>query len=110
MGRIRDILENEKEMRPSDLQNEKSHFANHNERNALELITEFTEKRNILIGKLEGMTDIEIYKKAIHPRLKTSMTIMNLFLLVAEHDYHHLSRINELIKNFKFIPKYYLIT
>lgn len=106
LERIKDILEGKKEMRSAYLPKRKVNFKHYNNRNVVELITEFSEKRNKLIEKLESMTEIEIYKKAIHPRLKTSISIMNLLFMVAMHDYHHLSRINIIIKDFKRIPKY----
>jgi hypothetical protein len=38
---------------------------------------------------------------ALHPRLKTPMRIIDLFLFVAEHDDHHLARITELARLIK---------
>jgi len=105
LERIRDILENNEKMRSFYLKKRKFQSANYNNRNVLELISEFTEKRNKLIEKLENMTEVEIYKTAIHPRLKTPMSIMNLLFMTAMHDYHHLSRINVIIKDLKCIPK-----
>ncbi|MBN4047241.1 DinB family protein [bacterium AH-315-P13] len=105
LERIRDILENKEKMRSAYLQKGKFQSANYNNRNVLELIIEFSEKRSKLIEKLEDMTEAEIYKRAIHPRLKTSMSIMNLLFMAAMHDYHHLSRINTIIKDLKCIPK-----
>jgi len=39
-----------------------------------------------------------VFKSALHPRLKTPMRTMDLFLFVAEHDDHHLAKISEIIK------------
>lgn len=103
-GRLDDILRNKK-LRPADLTNKKTDLANHNNRNVEELLHEFTEARNSIINKLEVLTDDEIYKFALHPRLKTPMRTMDLFLFVAEHDDHHLAQINFLEKKLPLIHK-----
>lgn len=97
-GRLNDILHNKKELRPADLSNRKTHTANHNDRDPEELVSEFSKERNKAISKLETLTEEDIFKSALHPRLKTPMRTMDLFLFVAEHDDHHLARITELYK------------
>ena len=98
MGRLEDILANEKEMRPADLENKKTNLANHNSRNVEELLQEFSEARNSIVNKLELLTEKEVFQYALHPRLKTPLRIMDLFLFVADHDDHHLARITEIDK------------
>ena len=98
MGRLEDILGNEKEMRPADLENKKTNLANHNSRDVEEILQEFSEARNSIVNKLELLTEKEVFLYALHPRLKTPMRIMDLFLFVADHDDHHLARITEIDK------------
>lgn len=108
LERIRDILENKEEMRSmrsAYSKNGKFQSINYNNRNVLELIAEFSKKRSKLIEKLEDLNEEDIYKRAIHPRLKTSISIMNLLFMAAMHDYHHLSRINEITMGLNCIPK-----
>ena len=95
-GRLKDILNNEIEMRSVDLENKKTDLAMHNEKDINVLLEEFFNVRMSTINKLNNLTEKDIYKYALHPRLKTPMRIMDLFLFVAEHDDHHLSRISEL--------------
>ena len=47
---------------------------------------------------LEQLTEEQIFLSALHPRLKTPMRTIDLFLFVADHDDHHLARITELVK------------
>jgi uncharacterized damage-inducible protein DinB len=102
-GRLEDILNNQKEMRPVDLENKKTDSANHNSRNIEEILQEFTETRGSVVIKLEKLTEKEVFQFALHPRLKTPMRIMDLFLFVAEHDDHHLARITEIERLLKTV-------
>ncbi len=95
-GRLEDILNGTKELRHADLENTKTDLANHNSKNIEDLLKEFSEIRDITLAKLETLNEEEIYKYALHPRLKTPMRMMDLFLFVAEHDDHHLVRIAEI--------------
>ena len=95
-GRLNDILNNEVEMRSVDLENKKTDLAMHNDKDINVLLKEFFNVRKLTINKLNNLTEKDVYKHALHPRLKTPMRIMDLFLFVAEHDNHHLSGITAL--------------
>jgi hypothetical protein len=45
---------------------------------------------------IENIGEEIIFKSALHPRLKTPMRTMDLFLFVAEHDDHHLATISSI--------------
>ena len=95
-GRLDDILTHKKELRPADLTNKKTNQADHNKRDVKELIEEFSTVRNSMITRLQNLSEEDVFQSALHPRLKTPMRTMDLFLFVAEHDDHHLARISEL--------------
>lgn len=97
-GRLEDINSGQVELRPADLQNNKTNLANHNEKSINELLNSFRQLRQQTIVLLEEMDEETVFKSALHPRLKTPMRTMDLFLFVAEHDDHHLARITELVK------------
>ena len=97
-GRLEDILNGTEYMRPADLENQKTNSANHNEKEIEELLNEFVNLRQRTLNSLIMLNEKEVYKYALHPRLKTPMRTMDLFLFVAEHDDHHLARISELNK------------
>lgn len=97
-GRLEDILNNETELRPTDLQNRKTHEASHNSKSIEELLKDFRTIRKITIDKISSLSEEVIFRSALHPRLKTPMRTMDLFLFVADHDDHHLARITELVK------------
>lgn len=94
--RLEDILNGHPSMCPADLNNKKTHEANHNARDAKELFSTFRTSRKITILALEKVKNEELVLTSLHPRLKIPMTIPDLFLFVAEHDDHHLARITEI--------------
>jgi uncharacterized damage-inducible protein DinB len=97
-GRLEDILNNKKELRITDLQNAQTTNANHNAADLQELLSRFRQIRTKTCVALEQLDEHDIFRSAHHPRLKIPMRTMDLFLFVADHDDHHLSRITELAK------------
>jgi uncharacterized damage-inducible protein DinB len=100
-GRLDDILKGQKELRPTDLQNTKTTEANHNAREVGELLAAFRTIRMETLDLLSGITEEQVFRSALHPRLKTPMRTMDLFLFVADHDDHHLARITALANALK---------
>jgi len=97
-GRLEDIINGEIELRPTDLQNNKTHLANHNARPVQQLLSEFRAIRQQTMAALRSIDEETVFKSALHPRLKTPMRTMDLFIFVAEHDDHHLATITTLLK------------
>jgi len=96
--RLEDIINGEIELRPTDLANRKTDLANHNAKSLEELLSSFRQIRAQTLSVLEKLDEETIFRSALHPRLKTPMRTMDLFLFVAEHDDHHLARIAELVR------------
>ena len=95
-GRLKDILAENEFLRSWDLENNKTHTANHNRRDLDFLLFEFTKARKKTMKLLAEVKEEQVYWSALHPRLKQPMRMMDLFLFVADHDDHHLARITEL--------------
>lgn len=100
-GRFEDIQNGAPEMRPTDLSNRRTDQANHNDKPIDELLKQFRTIRNQTLNMLQDISEPVIFRSALHPRLKTPMRTMDLFLFVAEHDDHHLARITEIAKQGK---------
>ena len=100
-GRLDDIISGKTELRPADLQNTKTSQANHDAVPTKELLRRFRQIRTVSLQKLEQLDEKQIFSSALHPRLKTPMRTIDLFLFVAEHDDHHLARITELARLIK---------
>ncbi len=94
-GRLEDILAGREELRPTDLSNRKTDEANHNARGAEALVRAFTELRQMTIARLEALTEEQLFLASLHPRLRTPMRTIDLWLFVAEHDDHHLAKMTE---------------
>ncbi len=97
-GRLDDFLKAEKELRSADLSNRKTHEANHNSQTVEKLLTDFRTERKLLVEKLNQMSDEDLDRTALHPRLKTPMKVIDLAFFVAEHDDHHLAQITSLAR------------
>jgi len=99
-GRLEDILLQKEYLRPADLENKKTDLAEHNTKNLEAILDEFTNYRSKTLTRLKNLNETEVFRHALHPRLKTPMRTMDLFHFVAEHDDHHLARISELQRKF----------
>ena len=97
-GRLEDIKSGKMELRPTDLQNTRTSLANHDAVPMEELLYSFRQIRTQTVNLLEKLDERQVFRSALHPRLKTPMRTMDLFLFVAEHDDHHLARITELAR------------
>ena len=99
--RLDDIISGNEYMTPTDLANSKTDLAGHNSKPVEELIREFSMIRLDILSMLENIPEEFIFRFSLHPRLKTPMRTMDLFLFVAEHDDHHLARITAIEKQLR---------
>jgi uncharacterized damage-inducible protein DinB len=97
-GRLEEILNGQREMRPADLQNKKTTEAHHNDRPVSEILEGFDTLRAITITRLENLKEEDVFKSALHPRLKSPMRTIDLFAFVAEHDDHHLAAMSTIAR------------
>ncbi len=97
-GRLEDLRSNLKGLRPADMKNTKTENANHNEKDLIKLLNDFSEVRAELVKKLEEFPKNKISNSISHPRLKQPMTVVDMCFFIDEHDDHHLVRITEIIK------------
>ena len=91
-------------LHPADLENRKTHDANHNSRPISEILENFRTARLAIMEKLGRMTTAELSRTALHPRLQQPMTVVDLCYFVAEHDDHHLGTIEDLRSTFLGSP------
>ncbi|HEY4358019.1 MAG TPA: DinB family protein [Acidobacteriaceae bacterium] len=98
LRRVEDYVNGSTGLSPTDLQNGKTHEANHNARPLEEILGKFRAARAMLLDRVTGL-DASLYSVAIpHPRLKTPMRLVDHLFFVAEHDDHHLAQIWELLQ------------
>jgi hypothetical protein len=59
----------------------------------------FTQTRQNNLKKYASLSSAQLTKHSVHPRLKVKMTPVDLAWFDAEHDDHHLVKINEILRN-----------
>ncbi|MEQ9592639.1 MAG: DinB family protein [Cyclobacteriaceae bacterium] len=62
-----------------------------------EVIAYFQEGRNKNIALYNSLSEVDLQKSSLHPRLKVMMNPVDLAMFDAEHDDHHLVKINEIL-------------
>ena len=94
--RLDDYDAGAQQLHPADLENRKTHEANHNNRPISDILLEFTSVRGRIVDRLARMSPAELARTGLHPRLQQPMSVVDLCFFVAEHDDHHLQTIEEL--------------
>lgn len=98
--RVEDFLAGRADLTVADLQNRRTHEANHNAAPLGHLLRGFREARGGLVDLLAGVDEATLGRTARHPRLGVPMNLVDHAFFVAEHDDYHLARISELLHAF----------
>src|SRR5260221_5056750 len=98
-NRVNDLLEHKEMLSAADLNNTKTHHANHNSKPISELLNQFSSARNNLTRKIENFDEATALISSIHPRLKQEMRLIDSLFFIAEHDDHELTKIRQLLLN-----------
>jgi hypothetical protein len=69
----------------------------YNAQSVTKVLLHFHENRTKNLIKYKLISEQDLDRSSLHPRLKVQMTPVDLALFDAEHDDHHLVRINEII-------------
>lgn len=96
MNRLDDYEAGRETLHPADMQNRKTHEANHNADTIENILSAFRAERMEFVGRLDEYDEEFINRVALHPRLNTKIRVIDLAFFIAEHDDHHLARISEL--------------
>ena len=100
MNRLDDYEASRPTLHAADLENRKTHEANHNANNIGAILNTFRAERMEFVRRLDEYDEAFIQKTALHPRLQMEIRPLDLCFFIAEHDDHHLARISELIRLF----------
>lgn len=90
-ARLDDFEAGRRSLQPADLDNRRTHDANHNARDPGEIAAAFRREREAILARLARMTPEVRSRTALHPRLQQPMSVADLCFFVAEHDDHHLN-------------------
>lgn len=100
MNRLDDYKAGRDTLYAADLENRKTHEANHNADTIENILAAFRAERMEFVRRLDAYDETFVQKTAIHPRLKMKLRVIDLAFFIAEHDDHHVARISELIRLF----------
>lgn len=89
--RLSEFLNGAKVLSAADMGNLATEKGNHRRAPIAEIIQTFTVGRHRLVSRLEALSEDEVRRVAIHPRLQEPMRLLDWVYFVAEHDDHHLS-------------------
>ena len=95
--RFRDIKEGKTDKSPADLNNTATDESSFNNVLVEELIKNLVSERHKTIAMLQKLSEEDLLKTSMHPRLHQPMNIIDLMHFVAEHDLHHLYAIQSMI-------------
>ena len=100
MGRLDDFEAGRETLRAADMENRKTHEANHNANTIQNILAAFRQERTAFVQRLDGYDEAFVERTALHPRLEVQIRVIDLVFFIAEHDDHHLARISELKRLF----------
>jgi hypothetical protein len=95
--RLDEFLAGAATLSAADMSNRRTSNAGYNDVVTATILDYFRARRTELVERLENLTDAQIARTAVHPRLQVPMRVVDWAYFVAEHDDHHLARIRELI-------------
>lgn len=103
-ARLDDFEAGRTTLHAADLDNRRTHEANHNARDAGEIAAAFRRAREAILTRLARLTPDLLSRTALHPRLQQPMSVVDLCFFVAEHDDHHLGVIEGIAARFAGYP------
>ena len=83
----------------ADMQNRATWDAGHNDRPFAEVFAAFVASRNELLERLARLDAVGLARHGLHPRLQQAMRAIDVAFFSAEHDDHHVARIEALVRS-----------
>jgi len=96
MGRLDDYEAKLEELRPADMSNRATEAAGHNDCDIHELLAEFKRQRARLVRRLKKLRPEAFSHSAYHRRLEVQLRLVDSCHFQAEHDGHHVQRIERI--------------
>ena len=95
-ARVGEILAGNPQLSAADMTNRGTDQAGYDLMDAEQIMAQFRSARAALVERLDGLSLNDFERSSIHPRLRRPMRVIDLIWFIAEHDDHHLGRIEEL--------------
>ena len=100
MNRLDDFEARRETLIAADMENRKTHDANHNADTIENILATFRQERMEFVHRLDAYDEAFVQRMALHPRLNVRIRVLDLAFFIAEHDDHHLARVLQLIRLF----------
>jgi uncharacterized damage-inducible protein DinB len=95
--RLEDFKFSKEVLTAADMSNEKTNTAGHNEKTLQQLLEEFSTERQKILEAIYWYDDVFLSRISRHPRLNQPVRVIDILYFVAEHDDHHIARIQNLV-------------
>lgn len=89
--RLQEFLSGASVLSPADTTNRATELANHNQRPVPQIVATFRQYRLEWVNKLEKLSESDLARTALHPRLQQAMRLLDWASFIADHDDHHLA-------------------
>jgi hypothetical protein len=89
--RLQEFLSGAAALSAADMSNEATEAAGHNQAPIAAILAKLRRHRLQWLTELEALTESEIARTALHPRLQQPMRVIDWAYFIAEHDDHHLA-------------------
>lgn len=93
LRRINEIVDGISPMTPAIVEPKNDY----NSQPVADIVQFFAGRRRVNLERYSKLSDEECFRQSLHPRLKMLMTPVDLAYFDAEHDDHHLVKINEIL-------------
>lgn len=97
--RLKEFLSGAPVLSAADPENLSTEAARHNDAPAERLLNSLRASRGAWTQKLESLTEEDLSRTALHPRLNQQLRLLDWLFFVAEHDDHHLALARQAILN-----------
>jgi uncharacterized damage-inducible protein DinB len=98
-NRLQEFIEGKATLSAADMKNQKTEDAHHNDKSIEQLLTQLRMTRLHFVQQLEQANDDLVNRKALHPRLKVPMRLVDMVYFVCEHDDHHLAKMRVIVNS-----------
>ena len=89
--RLKEFLSGAAVLSAADMTNRATEAANHNQKPITTILSDLRGYRSAWLSKLDSLTESDVARTALHPRLQQPMRLIDWAYFVAEHDDHHLA-------------------
>jgi hypothetical protein len=89
--RLQEFLSGAATLSAADMSNRATEAADHNRTPIATILSNLRRHRLQWLGELDALTESDIARTALHPRLQQPMRVIDWAYFIAEHDDHHLA-------------------